>query len=250
MPSSPGAWLPAPACPRPATWPNAWQSPAHRVLTAYEQLLAEGYVAGHSGAGTFVADGVAPDIVSHDVEDTQRQPACRADFVPHWRGLRPVRRGVDAECKHPVRRGGAVRWTRYRLRRCAAPASSLMQSFDPMNLSYADPSGDLALREEVAKYLRVARAVPLRAGPDPDPVRCAAGDRPVHPLFVEPGGRRSGWKTPATSPRGKRCWPRGRGSSPSPSIVTAWSWRPGGGPSPMPAWPPSRHPTNIRRAPS
>jgi GntR family transcriptional regulator/MocR family aminotransferase len=128
------------------------------VLSAYEQLLAEGFVTGRAGSGTFVAEDAAPDLMAPGPPPAPAQPApppqlsrvgqrCEAlaTALPVPPGL-PFATGtcsIDALSIQAWRRTGI----------------ELMQGFDPSNLSYADPSGDLALRAEVAKYLRAARAV-------------------------------------------------------------------------------------------
>ncbi len=126
------------------------------VLSAYEQLLAEGYVTGQAGSGTFVAEDAAPSM---QVAPTA-QPAGRANpalsrigqrYAHFASGLElppnlPFAAGccsIDAQSIEALRRTGM----------------EVMQKFDPAALHYGDPSGQSALRDEVAKYLRVARAV-------------------------------------------------------------------------------------------
>ena len=68
-----------------------------------------------------------------------------------------TRGAADSLARHRAARAGKIR--QFVTPEGVDLGIELMQGFDPSNLSYADPSGDLALRAEVAKYLRAARAV-------------------------------------------------------------------------------------------
>lgn len=128
------------------------------VVSAYDQLLAEGYVVGREGSGTYVSDDVpaamvTPARVAGADGSAPRQRVSvagarygrfAADLIPP--GSLPFAAGccsVDAKTVEAWRRIGAEQ----------------MRRFDPVNLSYADPSGELSLRREIAAYLRAARAV-------------------------------------------------------------------------------------------
>lgn len=128
------------------------------VVSAYDQLLAEGYVVGREGSGTYVSDDVPSAIVTPTRVAGANGTASRQvvsvagarygrfaqDLVPP--GSLPFAAGccsVDAKTVEAWRRIGAEQ----------------MRQFDPINLSYADPSGEAPLRREIAAYLRAARAV-------------------------------------------------------------------------------------------
>jgi GntR family transcriptional regulator/MocR family aminotransferase len=128
------------------------------AVTAYDQLLAEGYVVSRSGSGTYVSDDVPPAIVSADRSRQRAGTASRAAISragEHYRGFAsrmsfgpriPFMTGccsIDAKTVEDWRRIGGRH----------------MRNFDPVNLAYADPGGDLGLRREIAAYLRAARAV-------------------------------------------------------------------------------------------
>lgn len=126
------------------------------VLTAYEQLLAEGYVTGQAGSGTFVAEDATPSIFTPLVgEGVSRSPPALSRIGQRYHsvaaGLAPPPSvpfaagccSMDATSIESLRRAG----------------TEVMQSFDPSMLSYGDPAGDWELRGEVTKYLRLARAV-------------------------------------------------------------------------------------------
>jgi len=126
------------------------------VVAAYEQLLAEGFVTGRVGAGTFVASDL-PDVP---------EPAPAAPPAPDP----AVGEAHDLYGTQPFTTGRVVLdqrtlqvWRRLTMRHLRQP--------DPALLGYADPRGSAALRQTVAAYLRAARAVRC----EPDQVVITAG---------------------------------------------------------------------------
>jgi GntR family transcriptional regulator/MocR family aminotransferase len=128
------------------------------VLTAFEQLLHEGYLEGRTGSGTFVASSI------HDMQDatalaerlpSRRSQAKRRAAVPPASPARVVaaqpelgafRVSLPALDHFPQKI-----WARLVTRH--ARAMSIEQ------MAYGDPAGYLPLRHAVADYLRTARAV-------------------------------------------------------------------------------------------
>ncbi|WP_123040569.1 PLP-dependent aminotransferase family protein [Cohnella candidum] len=110
------------------------------IVEVYEQLIAEGYVEGRVGSGTFVADwksggfvegplsGDAASSMPITFERTKRNPYI--DFMPSFPSLQDV----------PL-----ARWTAA-YRECAAIA-------DPAVLGYGDPAGGPELRLQIARLL-------------------------------------------------------------------------------------------------
>lgn len=135
------------------------------VLLAYEQLLAEGYVTGRIGSGTFVSaklpsldDGSkAARAQCRQLIDTPRLSAYghrinRADVLPPW-----SRTAVRYDFRYglpPVEEFPHDLWRRLLVRR--ARAASLN------TLSYGPPEGYEPLREAIASYLNEARGVVCR----------------------------------------------------------------------------------------
>ncbi|HZS62317.1 MAG TPA: PLP-dependent aminotransferase family protein, partial [Gemmatimonadaceae bacterium] len=111
------------------------------VLAAYEQLLNEGYFDGRRGSGTYVN----ADFVGGRKGALQKVPTDRLD-----QGLRPFRVSAPALDQFP--RGA---WARIIARQAHAMPAELM--------GYGDPAGYLPLREQIAEYLRTARAVRCEA---------------------------------------------------------------------------------------
>jgi GntR family transcriptional regulator/MocR family aminotransferase len=128
------------------------------VLTAFEQLLHEGYLEGRTGSGTFVASSI------HDMQDAtalvHAPPARRSSS--RRRAAVPAAAPASAVANKPLL--GAFRvslpaldhfpkviWARLVTRHARAMTIEQM--------AYGDPAGYLPLRHAVADYLRTARAV-------------------------------------------------------------------------------------------
>ncbi|MDF3812440.1 MULTISPECIES: PLP-dependent aminotransferase family protein [Rhodopseudomonas] len=128
------------------------------VLAAYDRLLAEGYIEGRTGSGTYVSHDVSESVIVPVVgggqpkEGASRRLSAAGDrYRETARRLAPPQdvpfspgcSSVDAITIEAWRRVG----------------SRQLRTLDRVNLAYADPIGELALRTEVAQYLRAARAV-------------------------------------------------------------------------------------------
>ncbi len=160
------------------------------VVRAYEQLLAEGYVEGQVGAGTFVAEDLTEVVPEH---------------------ARPKPTGGSAGRRELSRRGRmlaqtAVAWTRtgpeLRAFRFGVPAVDLfpfpvwrrlfnarLRRLPPELLTYADPAGYRPLREAITEHLKHARGVVCT----PEQVVVVAGSQQGLDLaarvLVDPGQR-------------------------------------------------------------
>jgi GntR family transcriptional regulator / MocR family aminotransferase len=143
------------------------------VVNAYDQLVAEGYLEGKTGAGTFVASEL-PDATSRlepTVSADRKAQATRRERVLSRRGewiasssLKSLRMQADNACLAFQNGVPAVNefpfrvWWRLASRRWRNPPREL--------LGYGDPAGYPPLREAIAEHLRSARAVNC----DPDQV--------------------------------------------------------------------------------
>lgn len=119
------------------------------VVTAYEQLVAEGRLQARRGAGTVVAtDAMIPVIMT-----SERRPAGdpREPDHDHAGRVAPLRPGVPDLGDFP-----RVAWRR-------AYERALTVALDT-DLDYGDPSGVPRLRTELAGYLGRVRAARLDAG--------------------------------------------------------------------------------------
>ncbi len=130
------------------------------VMSAYEQLLAEGYLEGKTGSGTYVARTL-PEAVLTIPAARQAAPRNRNLFHLSCRGQtlatnrlgirymdppRPFRPGVPAIDHFPF-----DLWSRLLAKYWRREPAGL--------LPYTDPAGYQPLREAVAEYVTAARAV-------------------------------------------------------------------------------------------
>ncbi|HEV7606350.1 MAG TPA: PLP-dependent aminotransferase family protein [Steroidobacteraceae bacterium] len=111
------------------------------VLTAFEQLLHEGYLEGRAGSGTFVASSILGDGSARPQSSRKRDV-----ILPPKAVLGAFRVSLPALDHFPQKI-----WARLVTRH--ARGMSIEQ------MAYGDPAGYLPLRHAVADYLRTARAV-------------------------------------------------------------------------------------------
>jgi GntR family transcriptional regulator/MocR family aminotransferase len=128
------------------------------VLSAYEQLLHEGYLVGRTGSGTFVSRKI-PDHLLRTPAVAPSAPAPRGDVplrkraVPNrptptsWSlPLVPFQVGIPALDLFPH-----SAWAKLVARQVRAET--------PEQMAYVDPAGLRALRVAIAEHLRASRAV-------------------------------------------------------------------------------------------
>jgi GntR family transcriptional regulator/MocR family aminotransferase len=135
------------------------------VLTAYAQLLAEGYFETRVGAGTFVCSSL-PDQQTfterratqlNEVRSGPRPVARRSlrlprnEVAPWLRGSGAFSVGQPAYDQFPFQI-----WSSLVMRQCRSPHASALQ--------YGGPMGYEELRDAICTYLRTARAVRCNPG--------------------------------------------------------------------------------------
>ncbi|HEX8244036.1 MAG TPA: PLP-dependent aminotransferase family protein [Longimicrobium sp.] len=145
------------------------------VLTAYEQLLHEGYLEGQVGSGTFVraappddAFRPAPLARPASAKPSRPSPASGAPRPPRAParpavfagGVRPFRMSLPALDQFPH-----ALWARIVARHAHRLA--------PVHMAYGDPAGLGALRAAIAEHLRTTRAVRC----EPDDVLVVSGSQ-------------------------------------------------------------------------
>ena len=140
------------------------------VLTAYDQLLHEGYLVGRVGAGTYVALSIAdrhdraatqtPARSSGEVRDRLPPPGPAGQDPAALSSLGPFRVGLPALDLFPRRA-----WSRLVSRHARQLPTELM--------AYGGPAGHLPLRAAVAEYLRAARGVRC----EPEQILVVAGSQ-------------------------------------------------------------------------
>ena len=124
------------------------------VLTAYEQLLHEGYLEGRVGSGTFVSAQLPDELLrARPARPIAATPGVARPTRPRAQAseaLRPFRASTPALDAFPRRL-----WARLVARHARA--------LTPAHMAYGDPRGVAALRAAVAEYLRTARGVRCEA---------------------------------------------------------------------------------------
>jgi len=128
------------------------------AVTAFDQLLAEGYAVSRAGSGTYVSDDVPAAIMSPDQSRQRAGTASRVGISSAGAHYQRFATRLSVEPRVPFNTGC-----------CSVDARTVeawrriggrhMRNLDPANLTYGDPAGDLGLRREIAAYLRAARAV-------------------------------------------------------------------------------------------
>ncbi|MBO0696306.1 MAG: PLP-dependent aminotransferase family protein, partial [Verrucomicrobia bacterium] len=134
------------------------------VLNAYEQLLAEGYLDGKSGAGTFVAAELPDNLLRTETikQSRQKKTDSPLHLSPFGRKLamkdigsirartiakfQPFQNGLTAVDRFPFEI-----WSRIAARVHRNPSHEV--------LGYGDPQGYFPLREAIAAHLTSARGV-------------------------------------------------------------------------------------------
>ena len=114
------------------------------VLTAYDQLLHEGYLEGRVGSGTYVSAAVPDDLLGLPV--TQDATAPTGTAPSDHGGLVPFRVSLPALDQFPH-----TAWARLVARQAHGLTHGAM--------AYGDPAGLVPLRLAIAEHVRAARAV-------------------------------------------------------------------------------------------
>jgi GntR family transcriptional regulator / MocR family aminotransferase len=113
------------------------------VLTAYDQLLHEGYLEARTGSGTYVSRELPGDLRA-----TRR--VARSPRPRDYGGLGPFRMSLPALDQYPH-----ALWARLVARHAHALTHAQM--------AYSDPAGLVPLREAIAEHVRTVRAVRCEA---------------------------------------------------------------------------------------
>jgi GntR family transcriptional regulator/MocR family aminotransferase len=144
------------------------------VLTAYAQLLAEGYFEARVGAGTFVCSSLPEQLTSSDRHTTRSSDVCsgsrpvarRAMLLPRYQRLPWLRVSGAFTLGQPAFDHFPFQvWSSLVMRHCRNPHASA--------LHYGGPMGSEPLRDAICTYLRTARAVRC----DPQQVMIVAGSQ-------------------------------------------------------------------------
>ena len=132
------------------------------VIGAFDQLIAEGYLETRIGAGTFVAECLPQEVTTPGKRKVGRNVELLADSYAQSR-LAQTTLGRWSSCSWESHfrafRAGLPALKRFPVRLWSELLTRQLRSSDPALLAYGSPLGFLPLREAVADYLHLARAV-------------------------------------------------------------------------------------------
>jgi GntR family transcriptional regulator/MocR family aminotransferase len=128
------------------------------VLSAYDQLLAEGYVEGRTGSGTYVAKDIPQPPIAPAVLKTPGSKSAGRRLSSAGTRFRKLAQNLSPP-EHVPFSPGCCSVDAIMIASWRRVGSRQMKTLEKVNLHYADPIGELSLRIEVAQYLRAARAV-------------------------------------------------------------------------------------------
>ena len=135
------------------------------VMTAFDQLLDEGYMEGRVGSGTYISEKLPDDLLNArpiDGKQTVERPPARLSKLGHVLATSPAiprrphlaprafRPGPPSTAEFPWKT-----WAQLSARRWRNPPRELV--------SYGEPQGYRPLREAIVAYVRSARAVRCEA---------------------------------------------------------------------------------------
>ena len=131
------------------------------VSQGYEQLIIEGYIVGKTGAGTFVAETL-PDQLLHAVpnvltktksirpKETANQTSSSAFGISQKQEVHPFQGGTPSLDFFPYKTWQQI-------------GSQTLKNLKSVHLGYDDTLGYWPLRQAIAAYLRMSRAVKCEA---------------------------------------------------------------------------------------
>jgi GntR family transcriptional regulator / MocR family aminotransferase len=132
------------------------------VIAAYEQLLAEGYLSGRIGSGTYISADL-PESLAESPPRRRGKSATALALTARARAYAAVAAAMPAGDDRPFTTARALVDART-LEIWRKLAQHLFAGFDPIHRGYSDARGLPALRQVICDYLGAARGV--RADPD------------------------------------------------------------------------------------
>ncbi|MEW6736352.1 MAG: PLP-dependent aminotransferase family protein [Acidobacteriota bacterium] len=136
------------------------------VVNAYEQLLAEGYIEGQIGSGTYIASTLPEEMlrVSENRSLAKKKPTKTRNQMLSQRGKWLASTDVtvlrlEADSKNYAFQNGMPAVDEFPFKIWAKLCARLLKNPPRELLGYGDPAGYLPLREAIAAHLKSARAV-------------------------------------------------------------------------------------------
>jgi GntR family transcriptional regulator / MocR family aminotransferase len=132
------------------------------VIAAYEQLLAEGYLAGRVGSGTYISSDLPEPVERRRLR--RKKPASAAPTPsPQARAFAALGAIAVADEARPFTNARVLIDART-IEAWRKLSQELFRRFDPIHRGYADARGLITLRRAICDYLSAARGV--RATPE------------------------------------------------------------------------------------
>jgi GntR family transcriptional regulator / MocR family aminotransferase len=149
------------------------------VILAYEQLLAEGYIAGRARSGTFISPDLPAPIESRPRHRINRPSAKVVSLAVRGKALERLP-AAAAEVGDTPFNMGRTRVDARTVTIWRRLTQQVMRSLGPVHLGYSDPRGLPDLRNTIADYLRAARAVQC----EPEQIIVTGGTQPAVDLAI------------------------------------------------------------------
>jgi GntR family transcriptional regulator / MocR family aminotransferase len=134
------------------------------VILAYEQLLAEGYIAGRARSGTFISPDLPAPIESRPRQRIDRPGAKAVSLASRGKALERLPAAGAVETDATPFNMGRTRVDARTVTIWRRLTQQVMRSLGPVHLGYSDPQGLSDLRNTISDYLRAARAVQCEPG--------------------------------------------------------------------------------------
>src|SRR5262249_5480608 len=128
------------------------------VVSAYEQLVAEGYITGRARSGTLVSADLPAPIGRHVPAIRVRRAAGLPPASLRFRRLLRVRR-FPAEAEAVPFNMGRTLVDARTIEAWRKLTHQTVRSLGPAHLGYSDPQGLPQLRQTIGDYLKAGRAV-------------------------------------------------------------------------------------------
>ena len=132
------------------------------VIAAYEQLLAEGYLSGRVGSGTYISADL-PEPVEHRRPGRKPSAGVSPALSPQAQAFAALGTFAVEDEDRPFTNARVLIDTRT-IEVWRKLSQQLFRGFDPIHRGYADARGLITLRRAICDYLGAARGV--RAAPE------------------------------------------------------------------------------------
>ena len=129
------------------------------VLYAYQQLLAEGFVEGRSGSGTFVTDTMPVPPAAQSKTALERAKIAAEPPTLSRRGHELVDHAGASHQQWGAFVPGVPDVTQFPHALWSRLQAKVWRKPEPDTLTYAQGGGHMPLREALAEYLKIARSV-------------------------------------------------------------------------------------------